>query len=341
MLHFLIAFLHGQLEVEDRLLTEPVTEPAGDKVRHPRRFFHHIAHQPVGILLGRTVTEPILAHMFDLSALHQRLGHGAVIHRRHHHAAPYQLIGPATGTSPQIHRIETRGQTHIPLIIGHEYMQRLLQLEGGATWCIGRKLEPGYAHMEGGVVDGIGVTHQRPIVGQKHHMQHGASVGLFLGQFAGTAQRLAQWHRELATEGGQLLGIIGIGGLHSQLAADAIFCHRLQNGGDTIGQWHVGHLVGHHYHLPGKDQLPKWQTAGQLVRILGAIALEEHIATLLDDTRKAKTLQLDRLVLDLGCHLLLESGTAIKKQLIHYIPPATGNRRLMARIIGGECATLQ
>ena len=148
MLHLGIAPLHRQLKVEHGLFTQAVAEPGGDEVRHPRRFLNHVTNQPVGILLRRTIAETIVANMFDLTTIHQGFSHGAIVHGTDHHASTHQLIGPASRARPQIDSIQPRGQTHIPLIIRNEDMERLFQLQRRAARRVSRELQPRDTHVE-------------------------------------------------------------------------------------------------------------------------------------------------------------------------------------------------
>ncbi len=313
-----VALLHRQFEIEHGFLTVTLAKPVGDHVGDPRRLIHHVAHQPVDVLLAGPPDKAIIAHVLDLAGIHQGLGHHAVVHRGHHHAATHQLIGPATRTGTQIHSLHAGAQTHVPLFPRHEHIECLFQLEAGAAWRIGREAQARDPHVECGVVEGVGVTQHHVIIGQEEGVEYGAVRRLLLGQDLVAAQRLAQRHGELAAEGRQLFRLVGIGGFHPQIAADGVVTGRLQDGGDAIGQIQIFELAGHHQHLADKDELAKWQLARQQVGLFLTVAFEDDVATVVLDPGKAITLHVSGSFGDLCRRLFLKTGAAIQQQIIHF-----------------------
>ena len=313
-----IALLHRQLEVEHGLLAVVLAEPVGNHVDHPRRLVHHVAHQPVGVLLAWPPDEAVVANVLDLAGIHQGLGHGAVVHRGHHHATAHQLIGPAARAGAQIDGLHAGGEAQLPLFPRHEHIEGLFQLEAGAARGVRRAAQARNAHVEFGVVEGVGVPQQQVIIGHEEGVEHRTVRRLLLGQDLVAAQRLAQRHRELAAEGRELLRLVGVGRLHPQIATDGIVTGRLYDGGNPIGEVQILQLMGHHQHLADEDELTERQLAGQQIRLLLVIQLENHVTAVVLDPGEAVALHVAGSFGDLCRRLFLKTRAAIKQQIIHF-----------------------
>src|SRR5260221_13576889 len=78
-LDFLPAFLHGQLQVEDRLAAPTLGDPFRGEPRDLRWALHHVAHHPVDRLGGPEV-ETVFASMLHPAGAEASLVHRAIVY---------------------------------------------------------------------------------------------------------------------------------------------------------------------------------------------------------------------------------------------------------------------
>ena len=313
-----IALFHRQLKVKDGFPAPAVHQPLRHQRRHFRRFLHHIAHHPRDVVARWAILEAIFTQPGHLPGIHQTLRHRAVIHGGDPHVAFHQLIGPAAGAGPQIHRIHPVAQTLVPLICRDKDVKRLFQLQRRTARRIRRELQTRDPHIERRVVGGVRVTGIAAAGGNKEHMDYRALRRFIVGEHARFTQRSAQRNRQFTAELHQLFAFIGIGHFHPQIAA--LLDHALQhpdNRRDAIFRRQVAQQFTGHKHLTGENQRAERQFTHQFVAIFHLIAFKNDIARVFFHSGKTKHLKAGGLIGNFCCALLLKPGATIEDNLIH------------------------